>query len=524
MVVSDTSGTNDGNNTTSGSDDPTVSDSVPSAADDTTEIDLGSDGTDYDQRELEALRAERDALKAQLDAKGSRHRFVHGLRGFTAVVGVILSCILIAGAVLGVWASRSFLETDGFTERAGSLIEDPEVRGALSGWLSAEVNELIDAQSVIEDALPEEASLLAAPLSGAVDSFVGDQVTSFVNSDLFAELWVNAVEVAHSTAVDVLEGDAELVEAEARRASSSTSCPSSTTSWPRSPPCRPRSSVGPSTCPTSPWRTCPRTPARPSATPWVSTSTRTSAPSSSTTKVPSAPPRRRCRSSTTSCGCSSSSRRSPSPARCGSSTRRRRTLLQLTVGITLTMVLLRRLVMIFQDDLLELVQKSQNVGAVDAVASTFLDPLLDGALWVGLIALLVAVIAAVSGPYGWAVSLRTKVVGFSRSVAAGVSDTSQDEGTLIWVAAHRAALQIAGVVAGILVLWVFDVSWFWFFVLVAVIGAYEFGVTRFADQGDGARTAETTAETTETAARPLRRVMTATPSIWSPPAPPATSG
>ena len=499
MVVSDTSGTNDGNNTTSGSDDPTVSDSVPSAADDTTEIDLGGNGNrdESQQSELEALRAERDALQEQLDAEGSRHRFVHGLRGVTAVVGVVLSCLLVAGAVLGIWASRSFLEADGFNERADSLIEDPEVRGAISGWLSTEVNKLIDAESVIEDALPPEASLLAAPLSGAVNSFVDDQVTAFVNSDLFAELWVDAVALAYSTASDVLSEDGDVVEATqdgvvinflpivnevlADITSASPEIFGQTVNLPditvEDIPEDARDAIGDALGVTIDdsfgtftiydegalsaaqravklvnqlvWLFVILTPLVIAGTLWVST-------------------------------------------------RRRRTLLQLTAGVVITMVLLRRLVMLFQDDLLELVKKPENLGAVDSIASTFLDPLLDGALWVGVIALLVAVIAMVSGPYGWAVSLRKGVAGTARTVATDVSERSQDEGTLVWVAAQRTALQIGGVVFGVLVLWLFDLSWFWFFVLVAVIGAYEFGVQQLADRGealDGDRDSDGGAET-----------------------------
>jgi hypothetical protein len=166
------------------------------------------------------------------------------------------------------------------------------------------------------------------------------------------------------------------------------------------------------------------------------------------------------------------------------STRRRRTLLQLTVGVALTMVLLRRLVLLFQDDLLELVQKQDNVGAVDSIASVFLDPLLDGARWVGIVALIIGAVAAVSGPYGWAVALRNGVMDFGRGTVAAVSGRAEDEDTLVWVAANREALQIGGVVVGVLLLWWLDVSWLGFLILAGLVGAFELGVARFADRGD----------------------------------------
>ena len=56
------------------------------------------------------------------------------------------------------------------------------------------------------------------------------------------------------------------------------------------------------------------------------------------------------------------------------SPRRRRTLLQLTVGIALSMVLLRRLVFLFQKDLLDYVRIERNVPTVQATSEAFLDP------------------------------------------------------------------------------------------------------------------------------------------------------
>jgi hypothetical protein len=466
------------------SDDTTEIDVGSGAADDTTEIDVGSDdATAAQKQELAALRAERDALQAQLDAQTSKKASTHRVRGFVAVVGVIVSCLLVAGAVLGLWTSRSFLDTDGFVDRAGSVIDDPEVQGALAGWLSEEVNSLIDAEEVIEDALPDEASLLAAPLSGAVNGFVSDQVASFVESDLFADLWVGAVEVAHETAAGVLSGDSDLVEAQedgivisflpvineilAEITSQSPEIFGRTVNLPdvtvEDVPDEAAEAIGDALgveidddfgtfviyddgalsaaqqavelIDKLVWIFVLGAPLAIAGTMWVSP-------------------------------------------------RRRRTLLQLTVGVTITMVVLRRLVFLFQDDLLELVQDPGNVGAVDSVASSFLDPLLDGALWVGLIALVIAAIAAVTGPYSWAVKLRDWVSGVARGTAASVSDRSQDEDTLVWVAANKEALQIGGVVVGVLLIWILDVEWLGFLILAGLVGAFEFGVSRFAGEGE----------------------------------------
>jgi hypothetical protein len=475
--MSDTSGsTGDDDTLGRGSDDTTELE----VGEDTTELEVGA-STDPQQQEIEALRAQLAELQAQVGDSGrpSRHR----LRGFTAVVGVVVSCLLVAGAVLGLWTSRSFLDTDGFVERAGSVIEDPEVRGALSGWLTTEVNQLIDAEEVIAEALPDEARILAAPLGGAVNDFVGNQVRAVVDSDVFAELWTGAVKVAHEAAAAVLAGDSELVDAQqdgivisllpvinevlAQITSLSPEIFGETVDLPdvtvEDVPEEAAQAIGDALgvdldegfgtfvvyddgslsaaqravelIDNLVWLFVIAAPLAIAGTLWVSP-------------------------------------------------RRRRTLLQLTVGLALTMVVLRRVVLVFQDELLDLVQRQENVGAVDAISSTFLDPLLDGARWIGVIALVIGAVAAVSGPYPWAVSLRDWVARFARGAAAAVSDRSEDADTLVWVAGHREALQLGGIVVGVLLLWVLEVSWLGFLVLAALVGAYEFAVSRLADRGD----------------------------------------
>jgi hypothetical protein len=167
------------------------------------------------------------------------------------------------------------------------------------------------------------------------------------------------------------------------------------------------------------------------------------------------------------------------------SPRRRRTLLQLTVGIAVVMVLIRRFAFLFQADLLELVRIERNVPAVDAASQAFIDPLTTGALVVGWIALGIAAVAAVTGPYPWARRLRAGVVSGAQLVMSTAGDRAQDQATLDWVAERRDALRIGGALVGLVLLFWLDVSWFGFLLLAGLVGAYELLVTRLAEQGTG---------------------------------------
>jgi hypothetical protein len=152
------------------------------------------------------------------------------------------------------------------------------------------------------------------------------------------------------------------------------------------------------------------------------------------------------------------------------SPRRRRTLLQLMVGIALGIVIIRRLGLRLEDDVVELV-KPENRDAVQVIVGAFVSSLLDATAWILGIAAVIAAVALLTGPYGWARALRRGTVsGAQAAVGAARSAINRqpDDPVVAWVGAHREVL-----------------SWIGLFVLVALVIAYELVVQRLADIGAG---------------------------------------
>ena len=431
--------------------------------------------------DIEVLKAERDALAEEVEVLHKRTRRKGRVRGVLAVVGVVMSCVLLLAACLGVFARRSFLKTDNFSNRAGELIDDPGVQSALSAYLTEQLNQLIDPQAILQDALPDRAQILAIPLSGAVEGFIGDQVSTFVASDTFAQLWKTAVSTAHREVVRVLEGDTPLLEesndqivinllpvinsvlAQIGEQSPdifgrSVDLPTITVD---DVPDAAREAIGDALGITLDDNfgtfTVYDDGALSSAQEAVSLADKlvwvlvVLAPLAILATLAVSP-------------------------------RRRRTLLQLTVGIALSMVLLRRLVFLFQKDLLDYVRIERNVPAVEATSQAFLDPLTNAALWVGIGALVIAAIATLTGPYPWAVRLRRGVVDTGRTVGTAVVNGSQDPATIEWVGANIDRLRIGGAVVGLVLLWWLDLSWLGLLLLALLVGAYELVVHRLAEQ------------------------------------------
>jgi hypothetical protein len=433
--------------------------------------------------ERSRLQAEVDGLRAEL-AGVPRKRAVR-TRGVVAVALVVVTSIVVTVSVTAVWARRNALNTDRWVRTVGPIAEEPAVQQALGRYITDQAMTAIDPEELFESALPERGQILAAPLTSALRGFVNDQVDSFLASDTFQRLWVQINERAHRRVVQVLEGDLPpslqvqgndvvlnvvplLNEVLARLGERSPEIFGRTVDLP--------------------------------------TVTVDEIPEEAIQKVESALGR-------------------DLPENFGQFTvfdasrlqqvqdtvtlfnrlvvaavilaivlialtlwvspRRRRTLLQLMVGIALGIVLVRRLGIRLEDDVVELV-KPENQDAVKVVVGAFVSSLLDATAWILGGAALIAAVALLTGPYGWAKALRRGTVSGAQaavSAARSVLNREPDDPVVAWVAAHREILQAGGIVVGILALLLLDLSWLGLFLLVALVVAYELVVQRLADIG-----------------------------------------
>jgi hypothetical protein len=163
--------------------------------------------------------------------------------------------------------------------------------------------------------------------------------------------------------------------------------------------------------------------------------------------------------------------------------RRRRTLIQLCFGIALGIVVIRRLALRSQEDVVNLV-KPENREATKVISGAFVTSLLDASAWILAIAAVVAVIAVLTGPYPWARKGRSGVsTGARVVVASGRAAVSHevDDPAALWVAGHREVVQGAAIVLGILVLLVFDLSWLAILLLGLLVALVVVGAQRIAD-------------------------------------------
>lgn len=428
--------------------------------------------------ELARVRAERDAARTELEraeaardaarteaGKPSKHR----VRRVVAVVLVIASCASFLTGGVGLWASRNLLNTDVWLQRTDPLIEDPAVQQAVSREITDSVMQVVDPEALFKEVLPERGQMLAGPLSGAVEGFVGDQVTKVVESDKFAQLWDEVNERAHTAAVKVLRGESEVVTANddsitvnllpiinqvlARLTSISPELFGRTVDIP---------DVQIDEIPTSVIDTLNErlgTDLPPDfgqitiddngqlkevqdavamfdKIVWVSIAVFIVS----------------------------------TIGALALSVDRRRTLLQLAIADVVLLVLMRRGAVRAQEQVLQLVRVDENRPAVKAITSAMFEGLFTSTrilLWGFGIMILIAL---VTGPGRRARQLRSWTSSAALSLVSSARERGSDPATAAWIVAHRDALQIAVGAVAVVLLWWLNLGWFGILSLLVIAG------------------------------------------------------
>lgn len=430
-------------------------------------------------RELARLRAEHDALRAEVEGLRRQGRRGGWPRRTTAAVLVALACVVLVAGLVGLWARRSLLDTGRFVDRAGPLIEEPAVQEALAARLTEQVMVLVDPVALFEEVLPDRGQVLATPLANAVEGFVREQVEDFLATERFERLWAGAVDVAHRAAVRVLRDESEAV---------------TTTDG----------QVTLNLLPVINAVLAEITARSPEIL-----GGEVDIPEVALDEIPEAAVARIEEAFDVDLGDDFGQYTVYDEGTLAAvqgaiglfdrlvvlllplgvvlaglalwvSHRRRRTLLQLAAGLALGMVLVRRVGFRAQDEVAALPPRPDGRQAADVALDSFLQPLTSFGAWVLAGALAVAAVAVLTADYPWAVSLRRRARVLWAQAVAATGEQARDEATVARVHEHCDALLAAGVAAGLIVLWFADLSWWGLLLVLALVAAYEVAVQRIA--------------------------------------------
>jgi hypothetical protein len=120
---------------------------------------------------------------------------------------LVLGTVVVLVGSLTLWVKRQALDTDSWVNTSSQLLEDDEVRGALSIYIVDELYANLDPAGTLEDELPENLQGLAGPLAGALRQPAVEAVDRFLQRPRVQDLWARANRAAHEALLRVLEDE-----------------------------------------------------------------------------------------------------------------------------------------------------------------------------------------------------------------------------------------------------------------------------------------------------------------------------
>jgi hypothetical protein len=140
-------------------------------------------------------------------------------RTILAVLLIVLGCVLAPLAGVAVWARNQVTNTDRYVRTVEPLASDPAIQTAIADQITTQIFSYLDVKGLTDQAVdalaerglrPQLADQLrgfAGPLASGIQGFVRTEVDKIVQSQAFADAWVQANRVAHQALVKALTGE-----------------------------------------------------------------------------------------------------------------------------------------------------------------------------------------------------------------------------------------------------------------------------------------------------------------------------
>ena len=428
--------------------------------------------------ELARIQAERDELEHRVKTLEDRPAKRQRLRRVSTVILLVLTVLLFAVAVPGLWVRRTIADSDRYVAMVAPLAREPALQEYLARTVTAQVFAALGVEERLGAALTERAPrlvFLAGPITDAVHGFVEEKVQAILASEGFATYWEEANRFTHAQLVAALRGESDvLVVADGKVVlnvlpliNQGLQAVSSVVTELLGRPIDLPALTGDEI----PAEAVARIEETLGVVLPERFGTITVYDSDELGAVQDAV---------------DLARRVlflivvlfllGAAGALWASTRRRRTLIQLMSALAAVLVLERRFVIAAANRVVD-GAKPENRGAARAVVDQVSGTFLRFTGWLLVAALVVLVVALLSGPYPWAVRLRGWFSDIGRALT-GPATRGQLGPAALWAGAHRDALMFGGAALFVILLLVLDLSIGWILLVALLLLAYELTVYR----------------------------------------------
>ena len=133
-------------------------------------------------------------------------------RRWLPFVLIVIASLIGLVSALNVWVKRQALSTDNWTSASANLLENDEIRGALSVYLVNQLYEKVDVGSALTQRLPPQTKQLGPPLAAALEPALVRTADALLGRPRVQQLWETANRKAHQQFMAVINGDRGLLQ------------------------------------------------------------------------------------------------------------------------------------------------------------------------------------------------------------------------------------------------------------------------------------------------------------------------
>src|SRR5512133_357941 len=129
------------------------------------------------------------------------------MKRVSVVVLLVLATVFWTAGGIAVWAQRQVLDTKNWVDTSDRLLENEEIRTALSDALLQRVYASAPVENRLREALPENLKGLAAPAAAGMRELANRNAPRVLGSAAFLAAWEKANTAAHGTFVKLIKGE-----------------------------------------------------------------------------------------------------------------------------------------------------------------------------------------------------------------------------------------------------------------------------------------------------------------------------
>jgi hypothetical protein len=181
-----------------------MSDDDTTPTGDTDATDKGA--TDKVAAETTALPLEQAAAEPAT-AKPAKFGGVPRWRRVVSIVLLVVGFVLVPLSAIAIWSRNQLLNTDRYVTTVSPLASNPDIQAAVANRAVDALFSQVDVSEKISNVLPKRAQFLGDTIAAQAQGYAVDVTEKLLASDRFQSLWDNMNRVAHNQLVAVLKDE-----------------------------------------------------------------------------------------------------------------------------------------------------------------------------------------------------------------------------------------------------------------------------------------------------------------------------